>query len=35
MREGIYVMIGGSTFETVVELRLLKVFGGDLVGENL
>lgn len=32
MREGTYVMIGGPTFETVAESRLLKAFGGDSVG---
>lgn len=32
MREGTYVMIGGPTFETVAESRLLKAFGGDAVG---
>jgi hypothetical protein len=35
MREGTYVMIGGPTFETVAESRLLKAFGGDAVGESL
>lgn len=34
MREGTYVMIGGPTFETVAESRLLKAFGGDAVGKN-
>ena len=35
MREGTYVMIGGPTFETVAESRLLKAFGGDSVGRFL
>ena len=33
MREGTYAMIGGPTFETVAESRLLRLFGADAVGE--
>jgi purine-nucleoside phosphorylase len=33
LRRGVYVMIGGPTFETVAESRLLKNFGADAVGE--
>jgi hypothetical protein len=33
VREGTYVMIGGPTFETVAESRLLRVFGADAVGK--
>ncbi|KAL5009407.1 hypothetical protein ScPMuIL_014988 [Solemya velum] len=32
MREGTYIMIGGPTFETVAESRLLRNFGADAVG---
>ncbi|XP_071079875.1 purine nucleoside phosphorylase-like isoform X2 [Haliotis cracherodii] len=32
MREGVYIMIGGPTFETVAESRLLKLYGADAVG---
>ena len=34
VREGVYIMIGGPTFETVAESRLLKSFGADAVGMN-
>ena len=34
VREGVYIMIGGPTFETVAESRLLKLFGADAVGMN-
>jgi purine-nucleoside phosphorylase len=33
LRRGVYVMIGGPTFETVAESRLLKNFGADAVGK--
>lgn len=32
IQEGVYVMIGGPTFETVAESRLLRNFGADAVG---
>ncbi|XP_046364336.1 purine nucleoside phosphorylase-like isoform X2 [Haliotis rufescens] len=32
MREGVYIMIGGPTFETVAESRLLRLYGADAVG---
>ncbi|KAL3873055.1 hypothetical protein ACJMK2_036216 [Sinanodonta woodiana] len=32
LREGTYIMIGGPTFETVAESKLLRNFGGDAVG---
>ena len=35
MQEGVYVMIGGPTFETVAESRLLRSFGADAVGRLL
>ncbi|GAB6022965.1 hypothetical protein CHUAL_007055 [Chamberlinius hualienensis] len=31
-REGIYVMVGGPSYETIAELRLLKLVGADAVG---
>ena len=33
MQEGVYIMIGGPTFETVAESRLLRGFGADAVGK--
>ena len=33
MQEGVYIMIGGPTFETVAESRLLRNFGADAVGK--
>jgi len=32
--EGVYTMVGGPTFETVTELRLMKILGIDAVGKN-
>ncbi|KAK3876177.1 hypothetical protein Pcinc_018998 [Petrolisthes cinctipes] len=32
VREGVYVMLGGPTYETVAELNLLRVVGVDAVG---
>lgn len=32
IRQGTYIMIGGPTFETVAESRLLRNFGADSVG---
>ncbi|ESO93590.1 hypothetical protein LOTGIDRAFT_161701 [Lottia gigantea] len=32
LREGVYIMIGGPTFETVAESRLLRNWGADAVG---
>ena len=34
LREGTYIMIGGPTFETVAEGRLLRMFGADAVGRH-
>ena len=31
-REGVYVMVGGPTFETVGEARLLRAVGADAAG---
>lgn len=33
MREGIYIMIGGPTFSSAAEARVLRMFGADAVGE--
>ena len=32
VREGVYVMLGGPSYETVAELKLLNVLGVDAVG---
>jgi hypothetical protein len=32
IREGVYVMLGGPAYETVAELRLLRMLGVDAVG---
>lgn len=32
VREGVYVMVGGPSFETVAELKLLRILGADAVG---
>lgn len=33
IREGVYVMLGGPTYETVAELKLLQILGIDAVGK--
>lgn len=33
IHEGVYTMLGGPTFETVAELRLMKLLGIDAVGK--
>ena len=35
LHEGVYAMLGGPNFETVAELRMLKVCGVDAVGKFL
>ena len=35
IREGVYVMLGGPAYETVAELRLLRMLGIDAVGTCL
>ena len=35
IREGVYVMLGGPAYETVAELRLLRMLGVDAVGKIL
>lgn len=32
MREGVYVMFAGPSFETVAECRMLRALGGDVIG---
>ncbi len=32
LREGVYVMVGGPSYETPAEVRLLRALGGDAVG---
>lgn len=32
--EGVYTMVGGPVFETVAELRLMKILGIDAVGKT-
>lgn len=32
MREGVYCMVGGPSFETVAEIRAIRTLGGDSVG---
>lgn len=32
LREGVYVMVGGPSYETPAELRMLRLLGGDAVG---
>jgi len=33
LREGVYSMVGGPTFETVAELRAMRCLGIDAVGK--
>ena len=35
IREGVYVMLGGPAYETVAELRLLRMLGVDAVGKSI
>ena len=35
LQEGVYAMLGGPNFETVAELKMLKVCGIDAVGKSL
>lgn len=32
MREGVYCMLGGPSFETIAEARMLRLLGGDATG---
>lgn len=34
VHEGVYTMVGGPSFETVAELRLMKMLGIDAVGTD-
>ena len=35
LHQGVYAMLGGPNFETVAELKMLRVCGVDAVGEAL
>lgn len=34
IREGVYAMIGGPSFETIAECRMLQAIGADVVGKQ-
>ena len=34
LHQGVYAMLGGPNFETVAELKMLRVCGVDAVGEG-
>lgn len=34
VREGVYVMLGGPSFETIAECRFLRFTGADCVGKD-
>lgn len=33
IREGVYTMLGGPSFESIAEGRMLRLLGGDAAGE--
>jgi xanthosine phosphorylase len=33
--EGVYVSYGGPCFETVAEIKMMQIFGGDVVGQSI
>lgn len=35
IREGVYAMLGGPSFETIAECKMLRMVGADVVGTYL
>ena len=35
MHEGVYAMVGGPNYETVAEVKMLKILGVDCVGKRI
>lgn len=33
LREGVYTMLGGPSFETIAECKMLRMMGSDVVGK--
>ena len=34
VHHGVYAVVGGPNFESAAEVRMMRVFGADIVGEN-